>query len=101
EDDERRRVLHEHGLAHEEITEIDGPLHVGVEPLLERQLDVAADGAAVPLLAAAIGRLHDARATPRDDGATLLGEHARGPPRLLVVRVVDGRAGRAADRYRV
>src|SRR5438034_5170522 len=55
EDDERRRVLHEHGLAHEEITEIDGPLHVGVEPLLERQLDVAADVEAVTLLAAAIG----------------------------------------------
>src|SRR3989454_708527 len=31
EDDERRRVLHEHRLAHKEITEIDRPLHVGVE----------------------------------------------------------------------
>src|SRR3989454_1793046 len=41
--DERRRVLHEHRLAHEEIAEIDGSLDVLVEPLLERQLDVAAD----------------------------------------------------------
>src|SRR5207249_641958 len=42
-----------------------------------------------------------ARPTPRDDGEALLGEHARGLHRLLVVRVVDERARRAEDRYRV
>src|SRR2546430_162365 len=59
EHDERRRVLHKHRLAHEEIPEIDRSLDVLVEPLLERQLDVATDRQTVPLLAAAVGRLHD------------------------------------------
>src|SRR3989442_50322 len=76
--DEGGRILHEHRLADEEVSEVDGALDVGVEPLLERQLDVATDREAVPFLAAAVRRLHDPRAAPGDDGEPVLREHARG-----------------------
>src|SRR5256886_15397091 len=49
--EEPGQVLDEHRLADEEVTEVDGAFDVGVEPLLERQLDVATDGQAVSLLA--------------------------------------------------
>src|SRR5207249_586573 len=59
--DEGGRILHKHRLADEEVAEVDGALDVGVEPLLERQLDVATDREAVSFLAAAVRRLHDPR----------------------------------------
>jgi hypothetical protein len=40
EDDEGLGVLDEHGLAHEEVAEVDGDGDVGVIVLLEGQLDV-------------------------------------------------------------
>src|SRR6266704_4386779 len=52
--DERGRVLHEHRLANEKVAEVDRALHVRVETLLERQLNVAADGQPVPFLTAAV-----------------------------------------------
>src|SRR5881628_3006469 len=99
--DEGGRILHEHRLADEEVSEVDGALDVGVEPLLERQLDVATDREAVPFLAAAVRRLHDPRAAPGDDGEPVLREHARGRDGLLVVRVVRRRARGPEHRDRV
>jgi hypothetical protein len=43
EDHEGIGVLHEHDLAGEEVPELDPEVDVAVEPLLPRQLDVAAD----------------------------------------------------------
>src|SRR6266511_53159 len=63
EDDEGGRVFHEHRLAHEEIAEVDRPLDVWVDPLLERQLDVAADGEPDPPLAATVRGFNDPRPT--------------------------------------
>src|SRR2546425_918024 len=67
EDHETLGVLHEHGLSHEEIAEVDPEVDVGVQLLLERELDVAADGETSGLAAAAVGRLHHARPAAGDD----------------------------------
>ena len=78
------RVLHEHRLAGEEVAELDAEVDVGVERLLVRQLDVAADREPAALLAAAVGRLHRARAAAGDDRVAGLGElatDARAPAR--------------------
>ena len=45
---------------------------VRVEPLLHRQLDVAADRQAAALLRAAVGGGHDPGPAARDDGVPLL-----------------------------
>src|SRR5204863_3119775 len=59
EDDERGRVFDEHRLADEKVAEVDRALDIRIEPLLERQLDVAADRQAVSLLGPAVRGLHD------------------------------------------
>ena len=98
EDDEPRGIFHEHRLADEEIAEVDGALDVGVEPLLERQLDIAADRQAVALLAAAIRRFHDPGPAPGNDREALLGEQPRGFHGMLVVGIV--RRGTRRPEYR-
>ena len=50
-DDEGLGVLDEHGLAGEEIPEVDAEIDPVVQPLLERQLDSEADGEPPGLLA--------------------------------------------------
>src|SRR5260370_5465835 len=97
EDNERGRVLHEHRLADEEVAEVNRPLHVGVEALLERQLNVAADREAVALLAAAVRRLHDPGAATGDDREAFLGELAGRLDGLLVAGLVGLGARRAED----
>src|SRR6266571_5463807 len=94
--DERGRVLHEHRLADEKVAEVDRPLHVRVETLLVRQLDVAADGQPVAFLTAAIRGLHDPRAAAGDDREPFLREHARGLDRLCVVGIL-GRGARGPE----
>ncbi len=100
EDDERLRVLHEHRLAHEEVAEVDGRGDVVVHPLLERQLDVAADRLAAGLRRALVRGLHDARPAAGDHGEAALGQAPRGLLRRSVHRLVrqDARAAEDADR---
>src|SRR5262249_8621960 len=84
EDDERAREVREPELAHEEVMELERELacDVAVGPLLVRQADVEADGAAALLRCAAVGRLHDAAAAPRaDDVAPRARRQALRPPR--------------------
>ena len=76
-DHERVGVLHEHDLAGEEVAELDAEVHVRVEPLLHRQLDVAADRQAAALLAAAVGGRHDPRPAAGDDRVATLREQRR------------------------
>src|SRR5204862_709783 len=85
--DERRRILHEHRLAHKEVAKVDGPLYPLIRALLEGQLDVAADRQPATLFGAAIGRFHDTRTTAGDDREAFLGEHARGLARGRVEMV--------------
>src|SRR3989440_4422722 len=85
-------------LADEKVTEVDGAFDVGIEPLLERQLDVATDGQAVSLLGPAVRGLHDPGAAPRDDREPFLREHAPGFHGLLVVGVFRRGAGRSEHR---
>src|SRR5690242_693727 len=97
-DHERRRILDEHRLAHEKVAEVDRALHVGIQPLLERQLDVTPDREAISLLRAPIRGLHDARPAAGDDREPFLREHPGGFHRLLVVGVVGLGASRAENR---
>ena len=81
-DHERVGVLHEHDLAREEVAELDAEIDVRVEPLLHRQLDVAADRQATAFLGATVGGRHDPRAAAGDDRVALLApasSRARGP----------------------
>src|SRR3954468_2084886 len=66
--DEGLRVLHEHRLAREEVTEVQADLDVVVEVLLERQLDAEAYGYATGLAASFVDRLHDPWTATGDDG---------------------------------
>ena len=75
-DHETVGVLHEHHLAGEEVAELDAEVDVLVEPLLVRQLDVAPDGQAATLAAAAVGGLHRARTAAGDHRVARSGEHA-------------------------
>jgi hypothetical protein len=97
EDHEGLRVLHEHGLAHEEVPEVDGEVDEAVAGLLEGQLDVAPDGQRARLPRSLVGRLHDAGTTAGDDGESGFPEEARGLDTGCVLRVVRGRAGRPED----
>ena len=99
-DHERVGVLHEHRLAGEEVAELDAEVDVRVEALLVGQLDVAADRQPAALLAAAVGRLHHARAAAGDDRVAGLGEpraeRSSGPARRS--GSLGDRPGRAEDR---
>src|SRR4051812_16037552 len=98
EDDEAGRVADEHELAREEEVEGERDVLVGARRLLERQLDVEADGAGVGLARAAVARLHDARAAAGDDGEACLAERAADVACERVPRVVGRRPRRAEDR---
>ena len=84
EDHEPFRVLHEHRLSDEEVAELDAQVHPGVEPLLVRQLDVAADREAAGLEAATVRCGHHARPTAGDHREACLGEETAELSRLLV-----------------
>src|SRR5450759_2297636 len=86
-DDEPLGVLHEHGLAGEEVPEVDPKVDIAVQALLERQLDAEPDRRAASLEGTPVGGLHGAGATTGDDGVARL--HQRPPYRDTqgVVRV--------------
>src|SRR4030095_12982331 len=72
-------------------------IHIGY--LLEWQLDVASNRAAADLFCAAVGRLHDARATTRHHGESEPGNrgaHLQGP---FVIRLCVFDSRRAEDSY--
>ena len=68
------RVADEHDLAREEVVELEPDVAVGVETLLERQLDVEADRERAGVAGAAVGGLHRPRAAARDDREAGLAE---------------------------
>jgi hypothetical protein len=70
-DHERAGVADEHDLVREEVAEAQADVHVRVELLLVRQLDVAADRQRADVARAAVGRLHDPGATAGDDRASV------------------------------
>src|SRR5262249_14314745 len=57
-------VLHEHQLAHEEPSEEDGLVHVGIRILLPGQCDGARHRPPACFARAAVCRLHEARSPP-------------------------------------
>jgi len=65
-DHEGARVAYEHDLAREEVAETQADVHVGVELLLVRQLDVAADRQCAHIARAPVGGLHQPAAAPGD-----------------------------------
>src|SRR5688500_1142763 len=96
-DDEALRVLHEHDRAHAEVAELHAEVDVLVQPLLEGELDVGADGQAAGLLRPTVGGLHDAGPATGDDREALLDERRGQPPSRAVVAVAPADAGRAED----
>src|ERR1044071_3207331 len=95
EDYEGVAVLDEHRLAHEEVLERYRARLVRVRLLLERQLDVTADGDAARVERAAVRGLHDAGAAARYHGEARLGERGGRLLRGRVEGVARGRARRA------
>jgi hypothetical protein len=93
-------VLYEHGLAREEVAELDAEVDVRVEPLFMGQLDVAADRQPAALTAAAVGRLHRARSAAGDHGVARLSQLPADHPGQLVQIGSLRRPGRAEDRDR-
>ena len=85
--DERLGVLHKHHLADEEIAEGHSPVDEFVDLLLERKLDVAADGERSGLARPAIGCLHDPRAPAGDDGKACFSDQLRRAHGRVVVLV--------------
>ena len=98
-DDEGVGVLHEHQLPHEEVLERDVDVEVRVELLLLGQHDVAADRAAAGLPCAAVGGLHDPRASAGHDGEPEPREPRAGFPGERIVRMVGAEARRSEDRH--
>jgi hypothetical protein len=98
-DDKAERVLEEQHLAHEEVVAGDDPIEVRVDVLLERQLDIAASGAATDVLRAAVGRLHDARPATRHHGEAVLRQESAKCAGLLGVAVIFGKPRGAKDRH--
>src|SRR4030095_5711928 len=72
-------------------------IHIGY--LLEWQLDVASNRAAADLFCAAVGRLHDARATTRHHGESEPGNSRAHLQSQFVMRVVSLDSRRAEDGY--
>ena len=66
--DEALGVLDEHGLAREEVAEVDALVDPAVQPGLEGQLDAEPDAETAGLAGTLVGRLHRARAAAGDDG---------------------------------
>ena len=96
-DDETLRVLHEHGLAGEEVAEVDAAVDPLVHALLVRQFDTQAHGRAAGLPRAAVRRLHHARAAARDDRVAALDQQLADAPSALVEGVVGAGASRPED----
>ena len=85
-DNESLRILHEHGLAGEEVAEVDAKVHPLVEALLEGQLDAQPHGYAVALDSALVRGLHGARTAAGNDGYAGFSQFAAHFDAQLVVR---------------
>src|SRR4029453_2278669 len=94
---EKLRVLDEHGLAYEEITEVDPDVDPVVETLLEWQFDTQADRHATGLGGAAVGRLHHAGSAAGDHRVARLGERRAQVGGHLTLGAVRLAARRAED----
>ncbi len=85
--DERHRILDEHRLADEEVTEVDKCIDVRIRALLERQLDVASDRSASTDLRTLVPCLHDPGTCAGDDRESRFREEPRDFLRSLVLRI--------------
>src|SRR5690606_25355598 len=101
EDHEALGVLHEHRLADEEVPEVERDVDEVVALLLERELDVAADGERPRETRPPVRGLHDAGTAPGDDREARLPEEPRGLHADLVLDIAGPDARGAEDRYRV
>ena len=101
EDDERRRVAHEHHLAREEVVEAQRPVDPGVLRLLERQVDREPDRQRPDLARALVGGRHDPAAAAGDDREAGAAEPSGDVARVLVLGIVRMRARRTEDRHAV
>src|SRR6185437_8759740 len=97
--DERLRVLDEHGLADEEVAELQADLDVVVEPHLGGQLYTQADRNPADAGGALVGRLHDAGPTPGDHRVAGPGQRLADGLGNLVIRAVPLGPGAAEDRH--
>src|SRR5512144_2925294 len=79
-------VLHEHQLPYEKVAEFDPDVLKLVRGLLQRKIDVQADGDASGVLRALVCRLHDAGPSSRDDGEAVLRQTLGHLQALAVVR---------------
>src|SRR5207244_12576185 len=70
--DESIRVFYQQRFSHKKIMEFDAAIEKRVWLLLELELDVATDRAAVDIFRPAIGCFHDPRPTPGHDGESEL-----------------------------
>ena len=73
----------------------DAAVEVGVRRLLERQLDIAANGPATDLFGAAVRRFHDAGSAAGHDSETQPRNRFAHLSREFVMWIVDLDAGRA------
>jgi hypothetical protein len=94
-DDESRRILDEHNLAHEKVLEFDELVEIGVRFLFLGQPNVAAEAQPAGLMRAAVGGLHQARTAARHDGVSGPCERSAHVAGEGVVRVVFVEPGRA------
>lgn len=97
EGDERIGVLGEHDFPHEEVTEFDEGIEVGVGLLFVGQLDVATDGVAADVFCAAIGGFHEAGPAASHDSEAFAGDGLADAAAEVVVGVVLGESGGAED----
>src|SRR5882762_1451359 len=98
-DDEGVGVFHHHHLPHEAMLEGNGGLHIGIGLLLDKELDIAADGMAPQLKSAAISRPHDPRPPARQRAEARSSDALSEFPGRLVLRMIFPEARRTEYRY--
>ena len=87
EEDCARRVLHEHGLADEEIAELDSEIYPIVGGFFEGELNGKTHRSASRKRCSTVGRLHDAGAAAGNDSDVLIGKLACNLHGVFIVRV--------------
>ena len=99
-DDEGACVADEHHLAREEVAEAKPDVQVGVQRLLTRELDVAADRQRSGVPRAAVGGLHQAGAAAGDDRVAGPSQARADLANERVVGVLAWRSRRPEHRHR-
>ena len=98
-DDKSAGVADEHHLAREEVAEAKPDVQIGVQRLLTRQFDVAADRQRSGIARAAVRRLHQPRTAPGDDRVAGVAQARADLTDQRVVGVLARRARRPKYRH--